>query len=80
MKSRINLQFGTFLACMLPLYGFAHDGPVHEKITLHAAGSAEELSANYNNFVATIGGPVPLSVNGGPAKTPLLQTCQTGQS
>jgi hypothetical protein len=45
---------------------------VHEQITLHAAGSVVESSANYNGFIATIGGPVPLSVNGGPAMTPFL--------
>ena len=48
----------------------AHDVPVHEQITLHAAASAAELSAKYNDFIATIGGPIPLSVNGGPPKTP----------
>ena len=51
---------------------FAHDVPVHEQITLNAVASAIEQSVGYNSFIAAIGGPVPLSVNGGPARSPML--------
>jgi len=53
-------------------FTFAHRVPVHERITLNAVASATQSSSGYNEFMATIGGPTPLSVNGGPAKSPAL--------
>src|SRR5271157_220369 len=74
-KARLSHQHCRIWILIASIYAqsiCAHDVPVHKQITLHAVASVIDVSINYNEFIATIGGPVPLSMNGGAGRTPML--------